>query len=49
MGVKDINIIKAQLNEFCQERYRGAIVRSRAEESLLDEQPIRRAPAAEHK
>lgn len=47
--LNDIFFIKAQLNELSQERYRGAIVRSRAEKFLLGEQPTKRALSGEHK
>lgn len=42
-GTKDIEYIKAQLDSLYQERYAGAVVRSRAEKFLLGEQPTKKA------
>lgn len=48
-GFKDIEYIKAKLNEISEERYHGAVIRSRAEKFLLGEKPTKRALAGEIK
>lgn len=46
---KYINFNKAHPNEFCQEGYQAAIMRSRAEKYVLGEQPTRRDLRGKHK
>ncbi|KAG0436909.1 hypothetical protein HPB47_017702, partial [Ixodes persulcatus] len=45
----EINAVKAKLQNFQDKRYRGAVVRARAEKFLLGEQPTKRALADERK
>lgn len=42
-GAKDISYVKAQLESLYQERYQGAVVRSRAERYLIGEQPTKKS------
>lgn len=43
VGMKDIDYIKAQINEICEDRFRGAVVQARADRFLFGERPMRRA------
>lgn len=43
--LKDLESVKELLEQLHQERYRGAVVRARAEKYLLGEQPTKRALA----
>lgn len=47
VGTQDINYIKAQVNELSEIRYRGALIRARAQAYLLGEQPKKRSLARE--
>ncbi|CAN7976925.1 unnamed protein product [Ixodes persulcatus] len=45
--LKDLESVKERLEQLHQERYRGAVVRARAEKYLMGEQPTKRALADE--
>ncbi|MDD9361347.1 MAG: hypothetical protein PV344_00195, partial [Anaplasma sp.] len=48
-AMEDIRNIKAELDKLYQEKYRGAVIRSRSEKYLLGEQPTKRALSDEKK
>ncbi|MDD9361355.1 MAG: hypothetical protein PV344_00245, partial [Anaplasma sp.] len=47
--MEDIRNIKTELDKLYQEKYRGAVIRSRSEKYLLGEQPTKRALSDEKK
>lgn len=49
INATEIKEIKAKLDKYQRERYRGAVVRARADKFLLGEQPTSRALADEKK
>lgn len=48
-SMEDIRNIKAELDKLYQEKYKGAVIRSRSEKYLLGEQPTKRALSDEKK